>query len=199
MDKAATIKSRIVEAVIQDIIDGRYSSNDIITEKELIERFNVSKSPVRDALVELCANEVLKNIPRYGYQIVHIGREKMHEMMEFRFILESYCLRKSIRYVTPQNIERLEQLQEHGVHPHERHARYPCWRLVRLPVADHGGMERRDTVRRGDTVGLHPDLLVGREGTPANGMDVPEADDGYGRFRRGVLIRSEPVSPERSS
>lgn len=104
MDKAATIKSRIVEAVIQDIIDGRYSSNDIITEKELIERFNVSKSPVRDALIELCANEVLKNIPRYGYQIVHIGREKMHEMMEFRFILESYCLRKSIRYVTPQNI-----------------------------------------------------------------------------------------------
>ena len=97
MDKAATIKSRIVEAVIQDIIDGRYSSNDIITEKELIERFNVSKSPVRDALVELCANEVLKNIPRYGYQIVRIGREKMHEMMEFRFILESYCLRKSIR------------------------------------------------------------------------------------------------------
>ena len=106
MDKAVTIKSRIVEAVIQDIIDGRYSSNDIITEKELIERFNVSKSPVRDALIELCANEVLKNIPRYGYQIVHIGREKMHEMMEFRFILESYCLRKSIRYVTPQNIER---------------------------------------------------------------------------------------------
>lgn len=111
MDKAATIKSRIIEAVIQDIIDGRYSSNDIITEKELIERFNVSKSPVRDALIELCANEVLKNIPRYGYQIVHIGREKMHEMMEFRFILESYCLRKSIRYVTPQNIERLEQLE----------------------------------------------------------------------------------------
>ena len=67
MDKAATIKSRIVEAVIQDIIDGRYSPNDIITEKELIERFNVSKSPVRDALIELCANEVLKNIPRYGY------------------------------------------------------------------------------------------------------------------------------------
>ena len=64
MDKAATIKSRIVEAVIQDIIDGRDSSNDIITEKELIERFNVSKSPVRDALMELCANEVLKNIPR---------------------------------------------------------------------------------------------------------------------------------------
>ncbi len=54
MDKAATIKSRIVEAVIQDIIDGRYSSNDIITEKELIERFNVSKSPVRDALIS-CA------------------------------------------------------------------------------------------------------------------------------------------------
>ncbi len=41
----------------------------------------------------------------------------------------------------------LEQFQEHGVHPHERHARRPRWRLVRLPVADHGGMERRDPVR----------------------------------------------------
>lgn len=125
MDKAATIKSRIVEAVIQDIIDGRYSSNDIITEKELIERFNVSKSPVRDALMELCANEVLKNIPRYGYQIVHIGREKMHEMMEFRFILESYCLRKAIRYVTPQNIEKLERLEREVQNDIQKNPDYP--------------------------------------------------------------------------
>lgn len=111
MEKAGSIKSRIVNEVIQDIVDGKYSSDDILTEKALIERFQVSKSPVRDALMELCANDVLKNIPRYGYQVVHIGREKMHEMIEFRFILESYCLRQSIHSITAQEIEELEHLE----------------------------------------------------------------------------------------
>lgn len=111
MENTATIKSRIVESVIQDIVNGIYQSDSVITEKELVEKYHVSKSPVRDALMELCANEVLKNIPRYGYQIIRIGRDRMHEMMEFRYILETQCLRKSVRYVTRENIEELERLE----------------------------------------------------------------------------------------
>lgn len=111
MENTATIKSRIVESVIQDIVNGIYESDSVITEKELVEKYHVSKSPVRDALMELCANEVLKNIPRYGYQIIRIGRDRMHEMMEFRYILETQCLRKSVRYVTRENIEELERLE----------------------------------------------------------------------------------------
>ena len=35
----------------------------------MIEKFGVSKSPVREALVELCKDGILTNIPRMGYQV----------------------------------------------------------------------------------------------------------------------------------
>jgi len=110
-NKATTFKAKIVESVIQDIVDGVYQPGTVLTEKALIEKYNVSKSPVRDALMELCADEVLRNIPRFGYQIVEIDRERMYEMMEFRFYLESESLRKAIRFVTEQNIRDLEALE----------------------------------------------------------------------------------------
>ncbi len=110
-NKAKTFKAKIVESVIQDIVDGVYEPGTVLTEKSLIEKYNVSKSPVRDALMELCADEVLLNIPRFGYQIVEIDRERMYEMMEFRFYLESESLRKAIRFVTAQNIRDLEALE----------------------------------------------------------------------------------------
>lgn len=112
MEPQTTYKSKIVDSVIDGIIDGTYHSDSVITEKDLIEKFGVSKSPVRDALMELCANQVLKSIPRYGYQIIHISRESMQEMMEYRFYLESQSLHKAIHLVTPKNIADLEALEE---------------------------------------------------------------------------------------
>ena len=39
--------------------NGEYRPNDILTENQMIEKFGVSKSPVREALVELCKDGVL--------------------------------------------------------------------------------------------------------------------------------------------
>lgn len=112
MEPAPTFKSKIVDSVIEGIIDGTYPSGAIITEKDLIEKYGVSKSPVRDALMELCANQVLRSIPRYGYEIVHINRNSMREMMEYRLYLESQSLYKSINLVTSKNIDDLESLEK---------------------------------------------------------------------------------------
>ena len=70
----ATIKSRVYNAVWNDIIDGAYDWNYVFNEKSLVEKYGVSKSPVRDALLELCKDNVLRSIPRYGYEIVRIPK-----------------------------------------------------------------------------------------------------------------------------
>ena len=63
------LKDQIYENILNEIIDGNYRQNDIITERELIEKYGVSKSPVREALVELCNEKILESRPRMGYQI----------------------------------------------------------------------------------------------------------------------------------
>ena len=82
-----TLKSRIYNAIWNDIIDGVYDWNYVFNEKNLAEMYKVSKSPIRDALLELCKDNILRSIPRYGYEIVLIPEKQLREMIEMRVMI----------------------------------------------------------------------------------------------------------------
>lgn len=72
--KKENLKKKVYDDVLQSIVRGEYSADDIISEGMLIEKYNVSKSPVREALVQLCSENVLKSIPRCGYMVVKLTK-----------------------------------------------------------------------------------------------------------------------------
>ena len=49
-----TLKDTYYDIILQRVIRDEYKSGDIITEKSLVDEFNVSKSPIREALISLC-------------------------------------------------------------------------------------------------------------------------------------------------
>ncbi|MCB6367310.1 GntR family transcriptional regulator, partial [Intestinibacillus massiliensis] len=61
MAENGNLKDMIYSKVFSSIIKGEYSANDIISEKQLIEKYQVSKSPVREALGKLCSEGILKS------------------------------------------------------------------------------------------------------------------------------------------
>lgn len=65
-----TIKEDIHNKILADITSGHYKQNEIITEASLTAKYHVSKSPVREALIELCKEQILQSLPRLGYQVV---------------------------------------------------------------------------------------------------------------------------------
>ena len=105
-----TIKDQVYTSIFEDIIKGKYSSGEILKEKELIERFNVSKSPVREALVQLCSEGVLISRPRFGYEIVRLTRRDIEDILKYRSILEGGALNCSINNITADQIDALSEL-----------------------------------------------------------------------------------------
>ena len=83
-----SIKETIYASVLKDILDGAYPQDAVINEKTLMEEFGVSKAPVREALVQLCSEGFIKNIPRFGYQLVSITPSEIVEMVEYRKVIE---------------------------------------------------------------------------------------------------------------
>ena len=71
-----TLKERVYRGIYEAVTNGEYKSNDILTENQMIEKFGVSKSPVREALVELCKDGILTNIPRIQSRCRTWGIEK---------------------------------------------------------------------------------------------------------------------------
>ena len=70
----ATIKSRLYNAIWNDIIDGVYDWNYVFNEKSLVEKYQVSKSPIRDAL--LAAGALGAGMSGSGPTVFGIFREE---------------------------------------------------------------------------------------------------------------------------
>ena len=83
-----SIKEQIEEVLFEDIVCGVYPPGTVLNEGTLTKKFGVSKSPVREALVTLCRDGVLMNIPRCGYQVVPITPHQFLDMQELRVIVE---------------------------------------------------------------------------------------------------------------
>lgn len=107
MDSTASLKDIVYASVLDSIITDEYKPGRILNEKELVAKFGFSKSPVREALVSLCNEEILKNIPRCGYEVIKLTRQDIEEILQFRLVLESGSLAFSIDKITSEQIDTL--------------------------------------------------------------------------------------------
>ena len=107
-----TLKERVYRGIYEAVTNGEYRPNDILTENQMIEKFGVSKSPVREALVELCKDGVLINIPRMGYQVWAVTLKEIMDILEFRVDVEVGGLRKIFPVLTRENINMLRMIAE---------------------------------------------------------------------------------------
>ena len=109
---SSSLKDAMYKAILQDILSYEYKPNDILNEKALVEKYGCSKSPVREALLELCADNVLRSIPRYGYEVIRVTRDDVREMLQYRYILESGLLLEHFHAFSDTQIERLADIDE---------------------------------------------------------------------------------------
>lgn len=112
MSNPSSLKDTIYKAILQDILSYEYKPNDILNEKALVEKYGCSKSPVREALLELCADNILRSIPRYGYEVIRVTRDDVRDMLQYRYILERGLLMSRYQAISDTQIERLADINE---------------------------------------------------------------------------------------
>ena len=147
-----TLKEQVYNHIFDDIAQGKYQSNDIITESKLVEKYQVSKSPVREALIELCKDEVIHSLPRLGYQVVMITLKEVLDILEYRIDIEICGLRRGFAVMTDQDIEALLQVSpKEDEEPHT-----PNWdrnysfhlQLYKINGNEYGYRELQKTIKQ---------------------------------------------------
>ncbi|WP_320128807.1 GntR family transcriptional regulator [uncultured Sphaerochaeta sp.] len=97
--------------ILDRIIHCTYKSNDIITIHSLITEFNVSKTPIREALLELCEEGLLKSIPKFGYEVVPFQESQVLQVFNFRYLIETSAMDVNWDMLTKKkNIDTLNAL-----------------------------------------------------------------------------------------
>jgi len=78
----------VYEKIRDDVVKLRLRTDEFLNEKELAERYNVSKTPVREALAMLVQDGYLKKIPRVGYLLREVTEEEYYKLTYLRYTLE---------------------------------------------------------------------------------------------------------------
>lgn len=104
MANTPSLKEQAFSYVIIAIIKGEYTTESIITEKELCSKLQMSKSPVRDALVDLCSQRILRSIPRHGYVVVQYTERDIYDLIQYRIFLECGALDECFENITPTQL-----------------------------------------------------------------------------------------------
>lgn len=103
-------KSEIVyRGMKNDIINCKYGLKELINEKDIAEKYEVSKTPVREAFSALIQEGYLIKYPRLGYFIKELKLGEYYKIIQLRFILESGVVRYIISSVSDDEIDTLNK------------------------------------------------------------------------------------------
>ncbi|MDO4355369.1 MAG: GntR family transcriptional regulator [Clostridia bacterium] len=92
---AKPLTALVYDRVYADVVNGAITGNDILTEASLVQQMQVSRAPVREALILLCEEGVLQAVPRMGYQVLQITPEQVSRLIEARHALEPFMLERA--------------------------------------------------------------------------------------------------------
>ncbi|WP_029004691.1 GntR family transcriptional regulator [Azorhizobium doebereinerae] len=91
---------RLREALEDDIVAGRLKPGQRLDEVGLAERFDVSRTPIREALIQLAASGMVEIRPRRGAFVALLGPRELIESFELMAEIEAACGRLAARRMT---------------------------------------------------------------------------------------------------
>lgn len=92
-----SLVDQIYETLLLRIRNLEYKPGMRINLDKLKEEFSVSTAPIREALQRLAKDNIIIVKPRIGFNVASLTKEDVENVFETRKLLESYCLRISIK------------------------------------------------------------------------------------------------------
>ncbi len=81
MNAFLSLKDHVYNYISQAINEGRLKPNEKINEKMIMEDLNISRTPVREAFLELSVEGYLENVPRKGFHVKRVDEKKPKKCM----------------------------------------------------------------------------------------------------------------------
>ncbi len=90
------VRNQAYEAIKAMIINGQLHAGQVTSVQELIDKVNMGRSPVRDAVLKLHDENLLKVIPRKGIFICGLLSKDIKELSELRLAIELFAVDKAV-------------------------------------------------------------------------------------------------------
>ncbi|MDR7083395.1 DNA-binding GntR family transcriptional regulator [Arthrobacter ginsengisoli] len=119
-----------------DIIDGTMPPGAPLVQEQIAAKYGVSRTPVRDALVQIAADGLATAVPGQGYVVNELTDHDVHNVYEVRQALEVLAATQACGLHTPRQLVRLKSL----IDEYETVDHSDAEELFRLGTAFHSAL-----------------------------------------------------------
>ncbi|EOI6420646.1 TPA: GntR family transcriptional regulator [Vibrio cholerae] len=116
-EKESTKSENLTEYLIEAIVEGELAPGSKISEPELAKQFQVSRGPLREALMRVEGLGLIERIPHIGARVIQLSPTKLVELYAVREALEGMAAMLAARNITEIELAGLESLlSTHSTH-----------------------------------------------------------------------------------
>ena len=108
--------AEILRVLSQEMASGKLVPGTQLKEEVLCERFDASRTPVRDALKQLAAQGLVELRPRQGAFVVQLTLDRLAAMFETMGYLEAACAALAARRHTAEDLQDLSNAHQACMH-----------------------------------------------------------------------------------
>lgn len=103
-----SLKDHVYEYIASLIREGRLVAEEKINENQICSELNISRTPVREALIQLAAEEVLENRARKGFVVKKMDAKDIAELYEIIGVLDGLAAKKSLPHLTEKDFRDMD-------------------------------------------------------------------------------------------
>ena len=92
------VREQVSDRLREDVLLGKFKSGEVLREAFLVDRFKVSRGPIREALLQLSLEGLLESVPNRGVRVGEVWTgELVPVMVGIRFDLECFAIDEVVR------------------------------------------------------------------------------------------------------
>ena len=103
------LSTDLFSSLRRNIIEGKYERGYKLTEQDICSLYNVSRTPVREALRQLETEGLIETIPNRGAFVLGFSEQEFKDIFTLRKSYEILAVRWAIERITDDELETLEE------------------------------------------------------------------------------------------
>ncbi|MGH0054039.1 MAG: GntR family transcriptional regulator [Sphaerochaetaceae bacterium] len=105
----SSLRQLAMRGIVTRIQNGEFSQDSIISESLICETLNMSRTPVREALIELTASGVLQKVPRKGYTVTKFDKKTKIDSYDILSSLDALAAKLALPYMTEEDFMKMRE------------------------------------------------------------------------------------------
>lgn len=124
LEPPGTLQNLAYERIKTLLINGQLKFDDVYSANQFAEMLGVSRTPIREALLQLTAEGFFISLRGRGFKIKEFSEKEIRDFFETRKMIESYVIEQLVEAVAEEDLKPLEDSLKRMLNGHDQEEIY---------------------------------------------------------------------------